>query len=92
MASIALDKVSESRKRSVSLSHSQVSSLETMLSSVCEVTSWLDWWLSNCGGFREHLPDEVHGNFKRLMLSGSRALELLGAQDVMALGNLMLSR
>ena len=42
LASITLDKVSESQKRSVSLSHSQVSSLEIMLSSVCEVTSWLD--------------------------------------------------
>ena len=57
LASITLDKVSESRKRSISLSHSQVSSLETMLSGVCKVTSWLDWWLSTCGGFREHLPD-----------------------------------
>ena len=46
-----LDKMSESKKRSVSLSHSQASSVETMLSSVCEVTSWLDWWLSTCGGF-----------------------------------------
>ena len=46
LASITLDKVSESRKRSVSLPHSQVSSLEAMLSSVCGVTSWLDWWLS----------------------------------------------
>ena len=42
LVSISLDKVSESQKRSVSLSHSQVSSLETMLSSVCEVTSgWI---------------------------------------------------
>ena len=91
LASITLDKVSESRKHSVSLSHSQVSSLETMLSSVCEVTSWLDWWLSTCEGFREHLPVEVRGNFKRLMLSGSRALEFLGAQGVTALVNLVLS-
>ena len=53
LASITLDKVSESRKCYVSLSHSQVSSLETMLSSVYEVTSWLHWWLSTCGGFRE---------------------------------------
>ena len=45
LASITLDKVSELRNHSVSLSHSQ----ETMLSSVCEVTSWLDWWLSTCG-------------------------------------------
>ena len=75
LASITLDKVSESRKRSVSLSHSQVSYLETMLSSVCEVTSWLDQWLSTCRGFREHHPDEVRGNFERLMLSGLRALE-----------------
>ena len=43
LAFITLDKVSESQKRSVSLSHSQVSFLETMISSVCEVTSWLDW-------------------------------------------------
>ena len=91
LASITLDKVSESRKRSVFLTHSQVSSLETMLSSVCEVTSWLDWWLSTCEGFRERLPDEVRGNFERLMLSGSRALEFLGSQGVTALGNLMLS-
>ena len=35
LSSIKLEHVSESRKRSVSLSHSQVSSLETMLSSVC---------------------------------------------------------
>ena len=91
LASITLDKVSESQKRSVFLSHSQVSSMETMLSSVCEVTSWLDWWLSTCGSFREHLPDEVLGNFERLMLSGLRALEFLGSQGVTAVGNLMLS-
>ena len=91
LASFSLDKVSESRKRSISLSHLQVSSLETMLSSVCKVTSWLDWWLSTCGGFREHLPDRVRGNFERFMLSGLRALEFLGNQGVTALGNLMLS-
>ena len=34
LVSITLERVSESRKRSVSLSHSQVSSLETMLSIV----------------------------------------------------------
>ena len=59
--------------------------------SVCEVTSWRDWWLSTCRVFREHLPDEVRGNFDRLMLSGSRALEFLGSQGVTALGNLVLS-
>ena len=46
---------------------------------------------STCGGFREHLADEAHGNFKRLMLSGSRALEFLGNQGITALGNLVLS-
>ena len=83
--------MSESKKRSVSLSHSPASSLETMLSSVCEVTSWLDWWLSTCGGFREHLLVEVRGNFELLMLSGWRALEFLGAKGITALGNLVLS-
>ena len=83
--------MSESRKCSVSLSHSQVSSLETMFSSVCEVTSWLDWWLSTCGGFREQLTDKARGNVERLMLSGSRALEFLGNQAITALSNLMLS-
>ena len=92
LASITLENVSESKKRSFSLSHSQVSSLETMLSSLCEVTSWLDWWLSTCGGSREHLTDEARGNFERLMLSGSRALEFLGGQRVTALSNLVLSR
>ena len=83
--SITLEKASEARKRSVSLS-------ETMLSGVCEVASWLDWWLSTCGGFREHLPDEVRADFERLILSGSRALEFLVSQGSTALGNLVLSR
>ena len=89
---ITLEKASEARKRSVSLSASQVSSLETMLSGVCEVASWLDWWLSTCGGFLENLPDEVRANFESLILSGSRALEFLASQGCMALGNLVLSR
>ena len=63
-----------------------------MLSSVCEVTSWLDWWLSTCGGFREHLTDEAHGNFERLLLFGSRALEFLDNQGVTTLGNVVLFR
>ena len=92
LASITLEKMSESKKLYVSLFHSQISSLETMLSSVCEVTSWLDWWLSTCGEFRERLLDEVRSNFESLMLSGSRALEFLGGQGVTALGNLVLSR
>ena len=45
MTSITMEKASEVRKRSVSLSASQVSSMETMLSGMCEVASWLDWWL-----------------------------------------------
>ena len=90
LASITLKRVSGTKKHSVSLSHSQVSSLETLLSSVCEV-SWLDWWLSTCGGFREHLSGEVHANFERLMLSGSRTLEFLGGRGVATLGNLVLS-
>ena len=92
VTSITLEKASEARKRSVSLSASQVSSLETMLSEVCEVSSWLDWWLSTCGGFREHLPDEVRADFERLILSGSRALEFLASQGCTALGNLVLLR
>ena len=92
MTSITLEKASEARKRSVSLSASQVSSMETMLSGVCEVASWLDWWLSTCGGFREHMPAEVRADFERLILSGSRALEFLASQGCKALGNLVLSR
>ena len=66
--------------------------METMLSGVCEVASWLDWWLSTCGGFREHIPAEVRADFERLILSGSRALEFLASQGCTALGNLVLSR
>ena len=62
---------------------------ETMVSGVCEVASWLDWWLSTCGDFREHLPAEVHADFERLILSGSRALDFLASQGCTALGNLM---
>ena len=92
VTSITLEKASEARKRSVSLSASQVSSLETMLSGVFEVSSWLDWWLSTCGGFREHLPGEVRADFERLILSGSKALEFLASQGCTAFGNLVLSR
>ena len=92
VASITLEKVSEAKKRSVALSVSQVSSMETMLSGVCEVSSWLDWWLSTCGGFRDHLPVEVRADFERLMISGSRALEFLASQGCTTLGNLVLAR
>ena len=66
--------------------------METMLSGVCEVASWLDWWLSTCEGFREHLPDEVRADFEGFILSGARALEFLASQGCTALGNLVLSR
>ena len=92
MTSITMEKASEVRKRSVSLSASQVSSMETMLSGMCEVASWLDWWLSTCGGYRDHLPVEVHADFERLMISGSRALEFLASQGCTTLGNLVLAR
>ena len=92
VTSITLEKASEVKKRSVSLSASQVSSMETMLSGMCEVSSWLDWWLSTCGGFRDHLPVEVRADFKRLMISGSRALEFLASQGCTILGNLVLAR
>ena len=92
VTSITLEKVNEAKKRSVSLSASQVSSMETMLSGVCEVSSWLDWWLSTCGGFRDHLPIEVRADFERLMISVSRALEFLASQGCTTLGNLVLAR
>ena len=92
VTSITLENASEVKKRFVSLSASQVSSMETMLSGICEVASWLDWWLSTCGSFRENLPVEVRADFKRLILSGSRALEFLASQGCTALGNLVLSR
>ena len=92
VTSITLEKTSEVKKRSVSLSASQVSSMETMLSGMCEVSSWLDWWLSTCGGFRDHLPIEVRADFERLMISGSRALEFLASQGCTTLGNLVLAR
>ena len=92
VTSITLEKADEVKKRSVSLSASQVSSMETMLSGMCEVSSWLDWWLSTCGGFRDHLPIEVRADFERLMISGSRALEFLASQGCTTLGNLVLAR
>ena len=92
LTSITMEKASEVRKRSVSLSASQVSSLETILSGMCEVSSWLDWWLSTCGGFRDLLPLESRADFERLMMSGSRSLEFLASQGCTALGNLVLSR
>ena len=92
VTSITLEKVSEAKKRSVALSASQVSSMEAMLSGMCEVLSLLDWWLSTCGGFRDHLPVEVRADFERLMIFGSRALEFLASQGCTTLGNLVLAR
>ena len=92
LTSITMEKASEVRKCSVSLSASQVSSMETVLSGMCEVSSWLDWWLSTCGGFSDHLPIEVRADFERLMISGSRALEFLASQGCSTLGNLVLAR
>ena len=92
MTSLTMEKASEVRKRSVSLSASQVSSMETMLSGMCEVASWLDWWLSTCGGYRDLLPVEARADFERLMMLGSRALEFLASQGCTTLGNLVLSR
>ena len=92
VTSITLKKASEARKRFVSLSASQVSSMETMLSGVCEVASWLDWWLSTLGGFCEHVPAEICADFERLIPSGSRALEFLASQGCTAFVNLVLSR
>ena len=92
MTSITLEKASEVKKRSVSLSAFQVSSLETLLFRVCKVVSWLDWWLSTCGGFWENLPFEVRADFERLILSGSRTLEFLASQGITALSNLVLSQ
>ena len=92
MTSITMEKASEVRKRSVSLSASQVSSMETMLSGMCEVASWLDWWLSTCGGYRDLLPIEARADFERLMMSGSRTLEFLASQGCTTLGNLVFSR
>ena len=92
MTSITMEKASEVRKCSVSLSASQVSSMETMFSGMCEVASWLDWWLSTCGGYRDHLPIEVRADFERLVISGSRALEFLASQGCTTLGNLVLAR
>ena len=92
VTSITLEKVSEAKKHSVALFASQVSSMEAMLSGVCEVSSWLDWWLSTCGGFRDHLPVEVRADSERLMISGSRALEFLASQGCTTLGNLVLAR
>ena len=92
MTSITMEKASEVRKHSVSLSASQVSSMETMLSGMCEVASWLDWRLSTCGGYRDLLPVESCADFERLMMSGSRALEFLASQGCTTLGNLVLSR
>ena len=81
VTSITLEKASEVKKRSVSLSASQVSSMETMLSGMCEVSSWLDWWLSTCGGFRDHLPIEVRADFERLMISGQELWSSWLARD-----------
>ena len=42
VTSITLEKASEAKKHSISLSASQASSMETMLSGICEVASWLE--------------------------------------------------
>ena len=92
LVSLTLDKTSEPKKRPVLIPHALVSSFETTLLGVGEVTSWLDWWLSTLAGFSELLPKEARVNFEQLTVSGAKALEFLGSQAVPALANLVLLR
>ena len=66
LVSLTLDKTREPKKCPVLIPHALVSSFETALSGVGEVTSWLDWWLSTLAGFSESLPEEARVNFERL--------------------------
>ena len=90
LISLTLDKASEPKKRPVVIPHTLVSSLETALSGMGEVISWLDWWLSTLSKFEESLPEEARSNFQRLMVSGAKSLEFLGSQTTPVLANLVL--
>ena len=81
LGSLTLDKANESRKRSVVIPHSLVSSFEAALSGTGEVISWLDWWLSTMSKFGESLPEDAHSNFQRLIVSGAKTLEFVVQPD-----------
>ena len=69
-----------------------VSSMEIMGASVCEMASWMHWWLGACGNFVKLLPPKHHLMFERLLVSGSRVVEFLASQGTTFLTNLVLLR
>ena len=77
LGSLTVDKASESRKCSVVIPHSLVSSFEAALSGMGEAISWIDWWLSTMSKFGESLSKDAHSNFQRLIVSGAKTLEFV---------------
>ena len=55
------------------------------------VASWLDWWLSTCGGFQESTGRGC-SDFDQSLLAASGSLEFLASQVVTTVGDLVLSR
>ena len=66
--------------------------LSTRLTLTGMTLSRQSWPSSGTSTQWESLPEEVRADFKRLILSGSRALEFLASQGCTVLGNLVLSR
>ena len=92
VTSITLEKASEVKKRSVSLSASQVSSMETMLSGGMRGRLLVGLVAFHMWRFPREFTDRVRADFERLIFSGSRDLEFLASQGITALGNLVPSR
>ena len=89
VSSISLEKASEVKKRSASLSASQVSSMETMLSGGMRGRLLVGLVAFHVWRFPRESTDR---SSCRLRVVDSRALEFLAGQGITALGNLILSR
>ena len=92
MAALTQKDVSELKKLSVSLTHSQEASLERVLASVVEASSWMDWWVATCSHWRAYVPAEEQASFDRFLGSGSKAVEFMASHSFTALTNLVLAR
>ena len=81
---------SEMNRISASIPHSLLSAMESSSSALCEVSSWLDSWVSSLHHFVDALPVEQRALFCRVCVSGSRGIVAVARAAMSLCSNLML--
>ena len=90
MTSLTFLSRSELNWSSISLPAQLILVLEVGAATVCEVSSWMDWWLGAVSTFQEHLPAEEQSLFSRLLDSGHKCISMSARTGIALYANLML--